>query len=152
MINFTVPGNPGVKKRPRFCRTGKFVKTYNPEENVSYENWVKLCYQQQVKHKDLFKESIKVTVHAYFDIPKAFSKVKRKNALSGLELPHNSKDVDNIAKIILDALNGIAYTDDHLITDLEVSKRYSDVPRVEVFIEKTLKNAIKGEKNERIQR
>lgn len=139
-IKFTIDGQPCSKQRPRFARQGKFVKTYNPKQTVEYENWVKLCYKTQVKHAELLCEPISVSIVAYFNIPKTFSKVKRKNAIEGLELPHNSKDVDNIAKIILDALNGIAYADDHYITDLQVRKRYSDVPRVEVEIGKILKD------------
>ncbi len=44
-----------------------------------------------------------------------------------------SLDVDNIVKAILDALEGIVYTDDNLITDLVVSKRSLDaIARIDV--------------------
>ena len=55
--------------------------------------------------------------------------------LEGLMNPIKRPDADNIAKIVLDALNGIAYKDDSQIVDLSVPKRYSDKPRVEIFIE-----------------
>ncbi len=136
LIKFVIEGTPQVKKRPRFARTGNFVKTYTPIETTNYENWVKLCYKNQIGDMYSIDEALSVKILAYFDIPKAFSKVKHTKALSGELLPHNAKDVDNIAKIILDALNGIAYADDHYITSLQVIKRYSDIPRVEVEIEK----------------
>ncbi len=41
-------------------------------------------------------------------------------------------DCDNIAKIILDSLNKIAYDDDKQVAELEVKKFYSSNPRVEV--------------------
>lgn len=137
MIKFTVDGNPGVKKRPKFARMGKFVKTYSPEENVSYENWVKLCYKNQIGEMT-FKETepLKISIAAFFQIPTSWSKKKTAQALTNEIKPTNSKDVDNIAKIILDALNGVAYADDHYITDLEVKKRYSDIPRVEIAMER----------------
>ena len=41
--------------------------------------------------------------------------------------PHITKpDADNLAKCLLDALNGLAYPDDAQITALEVGKFYSD--------------------------
>ena len=52
----------------------------------------------------------------------------------GLILPTKKPDTDNIAKAILDALNGLAYYDDAQICQLEVYKFYSDEPRAEVYI------------------
>ena len=40
-------------------------------------------------------------------------------------------DVDNIAKAVLDALNGIAYDDDKQITSLVIDKKYGE-PRIDV--------------------
>lgn len=44
--------------------------------------------------------------------------------------PAKKPDCDNIAKIILDSLNGIAYEDDKQITSLTVEKYYGDMPKV----------------------
>jgi Holliday junction resolvase RusA-like endonuclease len=41
-------------------------------------------------------------------------------------------DVDNIAKSILDALNGAAYDDDKQVVALMIHKEYSDTPRVDI--------------------
>ena len=41
-------------------------------------------------------------------------------------------DCDNIAKIILDSLNKIAYHDDSQVVDLHVNKRYAEMPYVYV--------------------
>ena len=49
-------------------------------------------------------------------------------------LPAKKPDTDNIAKAILDALNGLAYYDDAQIVELTVAKRYGTVPCVEVVI------------------
>lgn len=48
--------------------------------------------------------------------------------------PTKKPDMDNIIKIIADALNGIAYYDDSQIVDTAVRKFYSDEPRVVVKI------------------
>ena len=43
-------------------------------------------------------------------------------------------DLDNIAKMILDSLNKIAYKDDNQIVRLVIEKFYSEEPRVEIEI------------------
>ena len=52
----------------------------------------------------------------------------------GLINPTKKPDLDNIAKAILDSLNGIAYKDDSQIVSLLISKKYSDRPRVEITL------------------
>ena len=50
----------------------------------------------------------------------------------GLEKPRKKPDADNIAKIILDSLNGVAYKDDSQIVDIRIIKKYTeDEERVE---------------------
>ena len=48
--------------------------------------------------------------------------------------PTTKPDTDNIAKSILDSLNGIAYLDDKQVVDLRVRKQYAEVPGVSVWI------------------
>ena len=54
--------------------------------------------------------------------------------LQGKILPTKKPDCDNIAKIICDALNGVAYDDDKQIVALKVTKIYSAEPRVLVWV------------------
>lgn len=54
------------------------------------------------------------------------------------EIPQKP-DCDNIAKIVLDALNGLAYDDDSQVTDLEVHKFYGDIGDVFVRLEEIKK-------------
>jgi Holliday junction resolvase RusA-like endonuclease len=54
--------------------------------------------------------------------------------LNGCIYPTKKPDADNIAKIILDALNGVAYTDDTQVINLLVQKRYGEAPEVKVEI------------------
>jgi Holliday junction resolvase RusA-like endonuclease len=44
----------------------------------------------------------------------------------------NGGDLDNIAKAVLDAGNGILWDDDRQIVSLSICKLYVEVPRVEV--------------------
>lgn len=83
----------------------------------------------------LLDKPLKVKIIAYYDIPQSISKKKRQQMINNEILPTKKPDTDNIAKGILDALNGIAYLDDKQVVKLEVEKHYSQNARVEVTIE-----------------
>lgn len=48
--------------------------------------------------------------------------------------PTIKPDTDNIAKSILDSLNGIAYKDDKQVVSLSVKKWYAEEPSVSIWI------------------
>lgn len=128
-IDFTIPGKPGVKGRPKFMRNGH---TYTDDKTTAYENLVKLAYMQAGGAK--FEGPVIMHIDAYFPIPKRASKKLAQEMRDGV-IPYTSRpDVDNIAKIVQDALNGIAYNDDGQICNERIIKLYSDVPRVEVCL------------------
>lgn len=130
MIRFTVPGKPEGKGRPRFRRAGNFVKTYTPDQTVNYEKRVRESWEQG--HFERLQGEIEARMVCYFPIPKSTPK-KRRAAMEAGEIGCSTKpDADNLAKCVLDALNGLAYDDDSHITRLEVRKLYSTDPRCEV--------------------
>ena len=107
---FTV--RPQSKQRPRMTRTGR---TYTPKQTVEFESKIASMYKGPLFNKD------------------AHLRVGLKFSLENIELsieeilpnPVKSKlrgDIDNYAKSILDALNGVAYADDKQITILELKK------------------------------
>lgn len=132
-IRFVVPGEPCAKGRPRFTRTGR---TYTPEKTVNYENLVRLEYQSQCKDAEFWEKGIQLDakVDAYFQIKSSETKKNRALMLLGKLRPTKKPDVDNISKICLDALNGIAYYDDSQIVHHEVNKYYTEQPYVVIEI------------------
>lgn len=68
--------------------------------------------------------AVAVLIAAYFTPPKSDSKKERERKCAGLASCPLKPDVDNIAKIILDGLNGVAFKDDKQVVGLAVSKRY----------------------------
>ena len=78
---------------------------------------------------------LRVTIRAFLEIPKSTSKKKKQQMLDNAILPMVKPDTDNIAKSILDSLNGIAYKDDKQVAELIVYKFYNDTPYVNVTIE-----------------
>ena len=133
---FIVYGEPVGKGRPKFTTISGFTKTYTPEKTVSFENLVKLSYQEAFGNEKPFDkdEQLEVRITAFFQIPKSASKKKAAQMLSGFIKPTKRPDLDNVAKAVLDALNKIAFYDDSQVCELSVSKMYSDNPRVIVRI------------------
>ena len=129
MIKLTIPGEPCAKQRPRL---GKGY-TYTPQKTVNYETLVRELYITQNFRKQL-EGALKMTVRAYFAIPKSDSNKKAHQKSIGIIRPTKRPDVSNVIKIIEDALNGLAYRDDSQIVRVVGEKYYSDSPRVEVEI------------------
>ena len=130
-VTFTVPGIPVSKGRPRFMRNGH---TYTPQKTRDYEDKVVQCWKCQSGKGFADGIPLRATVMAFFMVPKSTSK-KKAAALDGT--PHIKRpDADNVAKGILDALNGHAYNDDSAIALLTVRKyQTTGASRVEVIIE-----------------
>lgn len=130
MLEFTIPGEPKAKARHRTTKQGF---NYTPKETVEYENWVKQCFM--LEHGQAMLEGqVKAVIRAYFGIPKSYSKKKRREIEEGILRPTKRPDTDNLAKAILDSLNGIAYKDDSAVVTLQVEKHFDDNPRVEVAL------------------
>ena len=133
MIQFKIKGEIKTKQRPRATIIGGHARVYSSKDTIMYENYVKSEYQRQCAYY-LGTEPLKATVTAYF-LP------SNELAKYGDEVKHvacmKNKDLDNIAKTILDALNGIAYEDDKQIVELHCEKYYTtgNVEYVEVKIE-----------------
>lgn len=127
---FEVIGKPTSKGRPRLGRYG----TYTDEKTVNYENLVKYSFLNKYK-PELIEGAIKVKMLAIFEVPQSYSKKKRVTLLNTKCNYTHKPDVDNISKIILDSLNGLAYKDDSQITRLEIEKQYGEQAKVIVEIE-----------------
>lgn len=128
MITFEVPGHPQGKARARTTKFG----SYTPEKTVLYENYIKLRYQQVSNY--ISDKPLEVYIYAYYEPPKSTSKKDRQMMLDGKIRPTKKPDIDNIAKVVLDALNGIAYKDDTQIIRLVVYKTYFETAHVGVSI------------------
>ncbi len=130
-MRFSIPGEPVGKARPRVVRNGS--RTYTPEKTVNYEALVKVEFQRQGGR--MMKDGpVKMRVVAWYGIPRSASKRKQEAMRGGLIRPTKKPDCDNVAKIIADALNGLAWRDDSQVVSLHVEKRFGEIPGVEVEI------------------
>lgn len=132
-VRFEIPGEPTGKGRPRFS---KFGGPRSPEKTVLYENLIKTCYSAQC-HDFMFEQGkqLDVRIIAYYTIPQSISKKRRQRMLDKIERPLKKPDADNVVKVVLDALNKIAYYDDTQVVDLQIRRFYGENPRTIVTIE-----------------
>jgi Holliday junction resolvase RusA-like endonuclease len=79
-------------------------------------------------------EPLFVAVEAVCDVPVSWSKKKRETALSGVSRPTGKPDLDNIAKLYCDALNGIVWKDDSQIVAMQLTKRYGHEPKTIITV------------------
>lgn len=138
--HFVIEGKPQGKARARTFYNPKLgrVQSMTPENTVLYENLVKQSFTQQTAEDVRWfnKEPLVICITAYYPIPASTTKKDRQLIAIGKLLPTKKPDADNVAKVICDALNGVAYGDDTQIIKLVVLKAYTEgQPRVQVYIE-----------------
>ena len=138
-MRIIIPGQPQGKARARTFynpRLGKHTSV-TPSKTVLYENLIKTCYLRDHEGEYYEDGPLDVTIYACFEVPKSTSKKDRFRILLEELFPTKKPDADNIAKVVCDALNGMAYKDDKQIVNLTVKKRYAgegQEPHVDVMI------------------
>ena len=111
-------------------KTGRYtVNNYQPKKTSTGKKHPAVIMQEAIVNaakkvgaKPIKKpKAVTVTIYAYLKRPQ---RLKRKSDPK-YPIPHTGKpDIDNIAKAVLDALNGIAYEDDSQICKVDASKWY----------------------------
>lgn len=143
-IEFTVPGIPVGKARPKVTMHG----TFTPKKTRDYERKILECWSQQSGVRFGERVPLRMKIICYFPVPKSASK-KQKSQMLGR--PHIKRpDTDNIIKSVSDAIQdkmvkdrktGVksvqknAFEDDSCIYRVEAIKLYSNIPRMYVLIE-----------------
>lgn len=113
-VSFDVWGKVRGKGRPRFTRGGP---VYTPKGTRDYERAIREAFENAPgRPPEPFSGPIDVTIVTSRQLPKSTPK-------SVIREPDTHKpDADNVAKIVLDALNGVAWLDDAQVTSLTVVK------------------------------
>lgn len=138
IVLFTVPGEPQGKARARTVRSknGK-VHSFTPDKTAAYEKEIVARFREAYGFRIPFNdgEPVELIVRAFFPIPKRTSKKKIEKMLKGEIRPTKKPDIDNILKVVADALNDEAYKDDKQIAYMQCAKWYSDDPRIEIVVQ-----------------
>lgn len=133
-IKLTIPGPPKGKQRPRICRVNGRSMAYTPKETIEYERLVRASYTAVFKVKFERNLPIEISILALYSVPKYVSRKTKELMLNGRLFLTKKPDADNIIKVILDALNGLAYRDDVQICRVYFEKMYAEIPETKVLI------------------
>ena len=110
-------------------------RMYTPSATQKFEQKVKNAFLEKYTLKELSEKPIKALIIAEFEPPKSTSKKKRLELIEEVINYTKKPDIDNIAKIILDGLNGVVFKDDSQICRLEIYKRYGYENKIIVKLE-----------------
>lgn len=143
IITYTVPGKPQAWQRA----AGKSGRRWTPAETKIAKKAHQVACERALKDAGWDPDAVfKLSCFFFFPPPKKHSasqgwpRDRWERALEELE-PHISRpDVDNLTKLVGDALNKSdqfhgAWVDDSRVAQIEAAKWYSSNPRTEVTIE-----------------
>lgn len=105
-IAFEVAGEPVSKARARFTRYGSKTRSYTPERTLVGEQRMKAAYLAVSRRKETDPE-LTYRVEAEFQCG-----------------TRQRRDVDNMMKLVLDGLNGVAWVDDNQVTEIVAKKSW----------------------------
>ena len=129
-MKFAVYGTVRGQARPRFTKRGH---TYQLKADRDYKELIKQSFIEANQNPPL-KSPVWLYIDVFRELPS--SRPKKINDEPDIYKP----DGDNIGKIVLDALNGLAYEDDKQVTMLMVRKHRrmrGQQERIEVRIEES---------------
>jgi Holliday junction resolvase RusA-like endonuclease len=117
-FEFEVPGKVQSKQRARiFTNIHGKIRGKTPDETVNYENFIRMCFLKKYRNIVPSPYPLEIIILAYF--------VKPKN--NKHQYPITVKlDVDNIGKIVMDALEEVAYHNDKQVLECFVGKYWGE--------------------------
>ena len=130
-----LPGQPKAMGRPRYR---KFQGFYNPTKKelnkykaVLLERRTELFWKPDVVYPKGVPVMVRLDcqmrrpkIHFKSGGVRSFDRLK--NWAKQMIGCTTSPDIDNIAKLVMDAMNGVIYFDDRQVVQLEVTKTYSN--------------------------
>ena len=140
----TIYGDPRPQGRPRTRiiqaknKDKAFATIYDdPKSKKAKENIKKLAWLQAPK--PILDCPLRVDLMFYMPRPLAHYGTGRnsdKLKESSPTLHTKRPDIDNLRKLVMDALTGVFWRDDSLVCKGTTEKIYSDKPRTEIYINK----------------
>ena len=128
---FTVFGKPQGKGRPRLGKNG----VYTPQKTRDYEEQIRWAFRRDNRGAVPFAGSVKIAAICYYSAPKQITKKRLDEIRSGIVYPTVKPDLDNVLKVVADALNGLAYVDDKQICGAYIEKRFDFEGKPRICVE-----------------
>ncbi len=119
-VRFSVPGEAVQKDRPRFFKR----QIYTPLKTKAFQFQVGLYAAQAMQGRQPWQCPMELCVKFYRSPADSWSRRRRQAAIEQAVVPVSKPDIDNLAKAVMDALNGIVYLDDAQVYRLDALQLY----------------------------
>lgn len=131
-FSITIPGEAIGQGRPQFNTKTKTAR--DPAKSRNQKAFIKYLVADEVKKEgwEVTDKPVRVEIQANLLIPTSASKKKQEQMANGEIRPTKKPDVDNIYKLVTDAMSGLVYLDDKQVWQAVVQKQYAYKP--EVFV------------------
>lgn len=126
-VEFIIPGRISGKARPRFTKKGV---VYTLARTASDESVVRHFASQAMRGRKLLEGPLSLTIEINIKTPASWSKKRKAAAFHVVGRP----DLDNVIKLIGDALNGIVWRDDSQISHIDIARYYNAPERISVCV------------------
>lgn len=123
----TIEGNPIPCLRPKI----KGKNFYDTQSKIK-ENYGWQVKSQLHPSFTPMSDPIHLRLEFYMPIPVSYSK-KKKELLNGM-FHFKKPDLSNLIKFVEDALNGIIWMDDRIITSINASKYYGKESKTVIYV------------------
>ena len=121
------------------------VNLVTPEDTRQAERAIRAAFKRKYPRHLPWAGPIRLNFTAVFAIPTTFSKKLREQARGGSLFVTKKPDKDNIEKLIVDALNKVAFHDDSQIIGGGI-KIYGTLPRIEFSLQRLEQEATPAER------
>ena len=132
-VRIEITGHPKGKGRGRAV-TAAGARVYTPADTKQWEQDARTEARSVMGGRDPFSGPCTLIAKAIFPVPRSWPAWKREAAQAGFIHHTSVPDADNIAKIAQDALNGVVFVDDGLVSTCQVTKGYGLRPGVYIEV------------------
>ena len=123
LATIVIPGTPGHWRRSRTNGKRHFMAPKSREERDRI-----IIHTRRTWTGKPVQGPVSVSIDAFYRCPKQRPKCIGKEEWQNRDEPFEKPtrpDLDNVAKQVLDALNGVVWDDDSQVCDLRIRKRYA---------------------------
>lgn len=140
MFELRISGEPVSKCSPNTNNVSSGHRLYTALDVEDYEKLIRKRAEEKMRCSDVarIKSAVKMCICVFQQIPDYLSEDVKLDMADGTIKPCIRPDADEIARVVMDALNGTVYADDSQICSLTVNKWYvrSD-PGLNIYVSET---------------
>lgn len=130
-VSFVLPGQPQAWQRAGLSGGRHYV----PPATAAYERAVALEAKVAMRGRPPMEGPLRLEADFSLAVPPSYGARKRVACLAGDLRPTHRNDIDNLAKALCDALNGVVWVDDGQVVEARVAKRWAPEGGLAVTVE-----------------